>query len=84
MCMHCALPKSGMHIFFMCPTGCFSWIYVHKALGSEWLASDVGDFLNASAHRIGRWMRLFYLVFMMMTYTLWMTHNKMVMEKLLL
>ena len=71
LCPLCAVPETGTHIMFSCPAARFLWSFVHEALGSEWQALDLGEFLEVNANRTGRRRGLFWLVFAAMTWTLW-------------
>ena len=55
-----------------------------EALGPDWQAQDLGEFLEAQANCTGRRRRLFWLVFAAMTWTLWTIRNKMVIERVFL
>lgn len=81
LCLLCVVPETGMHIFFPCPAARFLWNFIHEALGPEWQASDLGEFLEAAANHTGRRRRLFWLVFAAMTWTLWNIRNKMVIDR---
>ena len=76
--------ESETHIIFSCPAARFLWSFVSKALGPEWQALDLGEFLEVNANRTGRRRRLFLLVFAVMTWTLWTTCNKMVIKRVFL
>ena len=84
LCPLCAVPETGTHILFSCPAARFLWSFVHEALGPEWQALDLGEFLEVNANRTGRRRRLFWLVFAAMTWTLWTIRNKMVIERVFL
>jgi hypothetical protein len=62
----------------------FLWSFVAEALGPEWQALDLGEFLEVHANRSGKRRRLFWFVFASMTWTLWTTRNKMVIEHIFL
>jgi hypothetical protein len=49
--------------------------------GPAWQARDLGVFLEAQANRTGTRRRLFWFIFAAMSWTLWITRNKMVIEK---
>jgi hypothetical protein len=72
------------HIIFTCPVARFLWSFVVKALGPEWQALDLGEFLEVRANRTGGRRCLFWLVFTAMSWTLWTIRNKMVIEHILL
>ena len=80
LCPLCAVPESGLHILFLCPAARFSWSFVHEALGPDWAALDLAEFLEVRANTTGKGRRLFWLVFAAMTWTLWTIRNKMVIE----
>ena len=69
-CPQCAVPESGTHILFSCPAARFLWSFLAEALGTEWQAQDLGEFLEVQANRTGRRRRLFWLMFAAMTWTL--------------
>jgi hypothetical protein len=69
---------------FACSAARFLWSFVAEALGPEWQALDLGEFLEVHANRPGKRRRLFWLVFASMTWTLWTTRNKMVIERIFL
>ena len=69
-CPLCAVPESGTHILFLCPAARFFWSFLAEALGPEWQAQDLGEFLEVQANCTGRRRRLFWLMFAAMTWTL--------------
>jgi hypothetical protein len=69
---------------FACSAARFLWSFVAEALGPEWQALDLGEFLEVHANRPGKRRRLFWLVFASMTWTLWTTRNAMVIERIFL
>ena len=83
-CPLCAVPETGVHILFSCPAAHFLWSFVSEALGPEWQARDLGEFLEVQANRTGKRSRLFWLVFGALTWTLWTIRNKMVIERVFL
>ena len=83
-CPLCAVPESRTHILFSCPAARFLWNVVAEALGPEWQAQDLGEFLEVQANRTVRRRRLFWLVFAAMTWALWTIRNKMVIERVFL
>jgi hypothetical protein len=54
------------------PTTRLLWSFVFEALGPEWQALDLDEFLEEHANRTGRRRHLFWLVFAAMTWTLWL------------
>jgi hypothetical protein len=66
-CPLCDIPESTHHIVFACPDASLLWSFVSEALGPEWQALDLGEFLEEHANRTGRRRRLFWLVFAVMT-----------------
>ena len=56
-----------MDILFTCPVARFLWSFVTEALGPEWRARDLGEFLEVQANRTGKGRRLFWLVFATIT-----------------
>jgi hypothetical protein len=52
---------------FVCPAARFLWSFVARALGPEWQALDLGEFLEEHANRTSKRRRLFWLVFASMT-----------------
>ena len=83
-CPLCAVPESGTHILFSCPAARFLWSFLAEALGPEWQAQDLAEFLEVQANRTGKRRRLFWVVFAAMTWTLWTIRNKMVIERVFL
>ncbi|KAE8812710.1 dna replication licensing factor mcm2 [Hordeum vulgare] len=81
ICPLCHVPETGSHILFSCVTAQALWCFVREALGPEWEAYDLADFLQVRATQVGCKRRLFWLVFAAMMWTLWTTRNKMVIEK---
>ena len=79
-CPLCAVPETGTHILFSCPAARFLWSFLAEALGPEWQARDLAEFLEVQANHTGRRRSLFWLVFAAMTWTLWTIRNKMVIE----
>jgi hypothetical protein len=69
---------------FACPAARFLWSFVSEALGPEWQALELGEFLEEHANRTGRRKRLFWLVFASITWTLWTIRNKLVIESIFL
>ena len=53
---------------------------VREALGPDWAALDLAEFLEVRANTTGKGRHLFWLVFAAMTWTLWTIRNKMVIE----
>ena len=45
-CPLCAVPESGTHILFSCPAAHFLWSFMAEALGPEWQARDLAEFLE--------------------------------------
>ena len=83
-CPLCAVPETGVHILFTCPAARFLWSFIAEALGPEWQARDLGEFLEVQANRTSKGRRLFWLVFAAITWTLWTIRNKMVIERVFL
>ncbi|KAK1618982.1 hypothetical protein QYE76_024499 [Lolium multiflorum] len=71
LCPLCAVPETTTHIMFSCPAARFLWSFLQEALGPEWQASVLGEFIEAHANNTGRRRRLFWLVFAALTWTLW-------------
>ena len=84
ICPLCDVPETGHHIFFACTTARFLWRFVREALGPDWEATDLAEFVQANANQPNIRRRLFWLVFAALTWTLWMTRNKMVIERVFL
>jgi hypothetical protein len=82
LCPLCAVPETTTHIMFSCPAARFLWSFLQEALGPEWQASVLGEFIEAHANNTGRRRRLFWLVFAALTWTLWTVRNKMVIERI--
>ena len=68
------------YILFSCPAARFLWSFLAEALGPEWKALDLAEFLEVQANHTGRRRSLFWLVFAAMTWTLCTIRNKMVIE----
>jgi hypothetical protein len=83
-CPLCDVPETTHHIIFTCPAARFLWSFVAEALGPEWQAFDLGEFLEVRANRTGGRRRLFWLVFASMSWVLWTIRNKMVIEHIFL
>uniref|UniRef100_A0A8I6X3U8 Reverse transcriptase domain-containing protein n=1 Tax=Hordeum vulgare subsp. vulgare TaxID=112509 RepID=A0A8I6X3U8_HORVV len=81
LCPLCQIPETGTHILLSCISAQELWCYVREALGPEWAAHDFAEFLHVRATQDGRKRRLFWLVFAALTWTLWTTRNKMVIER---
>jgi hypothetical protein len=75
LCPPCAILELTHHIVFACPADRLLWSFVFEALGPEWQALDLGEFLEEHANRTGRRRRLFWLEFAVMTWTLWTIRN---------
>ncbi|KAE8785065.1 abc transporter g family member 37 [Hordeum vulgare] len=80
-CPLCHVPENGTHILSSCVVAQALWGFVREALGPEWEAHDLADFLHARATQAGRKRRLFWLIFAALSWTLWTTRNKMVIER---
>ncbi|KAE8814193.1 abc transporter g family member 37 [Hordeum vulgare] len=80
-CPLCHVPETGSHIMFSCVAAQALWCFVREALGPEWEASDLADFLQVQDTQVGHKRRLFSLVFAAIMWTLWTTRNKMVIER---
>ena len=81
LCPLCLVPETGTHIVFSCVAAQALWCFVREALGPEWEAHDLAEFLQVRATQVGRKRRLFWLIFAAMMWTLWTTRNKMVIER---
>ncbi|KAE8783440.1 dna replication licensing factor mcm2 [Hordeum vulgare] len=81
ICPLCHVPETGSHILFSWVAAQALWCFVREALGPEWEASNLADFLHVRATQVGHKCRLFWMVFAAMMWTLWTTRNKMVIEK---
>jgi hypothetical protein len=77
ICPLCSVPETGSHIMFFSTAARALWSFVRDALGPDWDAGDLAEFLQARATQAGR---LFWLIFAALTWTLWTTRNKMVIE----
>ncbi|KAE8796507.1 Signal recognition particle 54 kDa protein, chloroplastic [Hordeum vulgare] len=80
-CPLCHVPDNGTHILFSCVAAQALWGFVPEALGPEWEAHDLADFLQVRATQAGRKRRLFWLIFATPSWTLWTTRNKTVIER---
>jgi hypothetical protein len=83
LCLLCVVPETTTHIMFSCPAAQFLWSFLQEALGPEWQASALGEFIEVHANNTGRRRRLFWLLFAALTWTLWTVRNKMVIERIL-
>jgi hypothetical protein len=81
LCPLCAAPEDTRHIMFSCPAARLLWSFLQEALGPEWQALDLGEFLEVQANHSGSRKRLFWLLFATMSWTLWNVRNKMVIER---
>ncbi|KAE8797566.1 hypothetical protein D1007_27219 [Hordeum vulgare] len=81
LCPLCHVPETGTHIIFSCVADQALWGFVHETLGPEWEAHNLTEFLQIRANQAGRKRRLFWLIFAALTWTLWTTRNKMVIER---
>ena len=81
LCPLCHFLETGTHILFSCVAAQALWCFVREALGPEWEAHDLAEFLQVRATQVGRKRRLFWLIFAAMMWTLWTTRNKMVIER---
>lgn len=84
LCPLCGVLENGTHILFSCTAARSLWSFVREALGPEWEASDLASFLQARALQTGRQRHLFWLIFAALSWTLWTTRNKMVIERVFL
>lgn len=53
VCLFCGVLETGTHIFFACPAVQFLCCFVREALGPEWEALDMTEFLKTRANRPG-------------------------------
>lgn len=60
------------------------WNFVREALGPGWKALDMVGFLQTHANQTRRRKHLFWLVFAAVTWTLWTTCNKIMIEQVFL
>ena len=77
------LPRPGngnAHFVLVCSSTAL-WCFVREALGPEWEAHDLAEFLQVRATQVGRKRRLFWFIFVAMMWTLWTIRNKMVIER---
>ncbi|KAE8809300.1 hypothetical protein D1007_14083 [Hordeum vulgare] len=81
ICPLCHVPETSSHILFSCVAAQALWCFVPEALGPEWEASDLADFLQVRGTQVGHKRRLFWMVFAAMMWTLWTTRNNMMIEK---
>ena len=63
LCPLCVVPKTGTHILFSCTAVRVLWTYVREALGPEWEALNLAEFLQLIAVQPSRHCRLFWLIF---------------------
>uniref|UniRef100_A0ACD6AGQ7 Uncharacterized protein n=1 Tax=Avena sativa TaxID=4498 RepID=A0ACD6AGQ7_AVESA len=77
LCPLCGIPETGAHIMFACPAARFLWSFIRDALGPDWQTHDLGEFLETQANQAGKGRRLFWLVFVAMSWSLWNIRNKM-------
>uniref|UniRef100_A0A453QXL4 Reverse transcriptase zinc-binding domain-containing protein n=1 Tax=Aegilops tauschii subsp. strangulata TaxID=200361 RepID=A0A453QXL4_AEGTS len=63
LCPLCHVPETGTHILFSCVAAQALWCFVREALGPEWEAHDLAEFLQVRATQVGRKRRLFWLIF---------------------
>ncbi|KAE8775755.1 putative NOT transcription complex subunit VIP2 [Hordeum vulgare] len=80
-CPLCHVPENGTHILFSCEAAQALWGFIREVLGPEWEAHDLADFLQVRATQAGRKRRLFWLIFAALSWTLWTTRSKMVIER---
>ena len=66
---------------FSCMAARALWSFGRDALGPDWEAGDLAEFLQARATQTGHKRRLFWLIFAAISWTLWTTPNKMVIER---
>jgi len=81
ICPLCAGPETRTHILFSCTAARVLWTFVREALGPDWEALNLAEFLQLQAIQPARHRRLFWLIFATMSWTLWTTRNKMVIDK---
>jgi hypothetical protein len=48
LCPLCGVPEMTHHSMFACPAARFLWSFVAEALGPEWQALDLGEFLKGA------------------------------------
>uniref|UniRef100_A0A8I7BI37 Reverse transcriptase zinc-binding domain-containing protein n=1 Tax=Hordeum vulgare subsp. vulgare TaxID=112509 RepID=A0A8I7BI37_HORVV len=53
ICPLCHVPETGSQILFSCVAAHALWCFVREALGPEWEASDLADFLQVRATQVG-------------------------------
>lgn len=54
ICPMCHVPGTGTHILFSCVAAQALWCFVREALGPEWEAHDLANFLQVRATQAGR------------------------------
>lgn len=62
-------------------TEMFVWNFVCETLGTDWEALDLAEFIHTKDNQAGRRRHLFWLVFAALTWILWTTRNKLVIER---
>jgi hypothetical protein len=67
MCPLYAVHETTHHIIFTYPATRFLWSFIAEALGPEWQALNLSEFLEKHAKLYRR--RLFWLVFAAMTWS---------------
>uniref|UniRef100_A0A8R7K1N1 Reverse transcriptase zinc-binding domain-containing protein n=1 Tax=Triticum urartu TaxID=4572 RepID=A0A8R7K1N1_TRIUA len=82
MCPLCSILETGTHILFSCSAARALWSFIREALGSDWEAGDLAEFLQGRATQPGHKRRLFWCIFVALMWTLWTTLNKMVIEQI--
>lgn len=62
LCTLCTVPKNGTRILFSCTAARVLRTFIHEALGPDWVALDLAEFLQTRATQPGRHRRLFWLI----------------------
>lgn len=84
LCPLCGAQETRTNIFFACIAAYFLWCFSRDALGPEWEALDVVEFLDTRVNQVGRRICLLLFVFAAMTWTFWTTRNMVVIERVFL
>ena len=80
-CALCGEMESADHIFFECSLAKFAWSAMRQALGRDWGPSSFAHLLLILSNLSGRDRKLFWVLFLAQSWALWLTRNKLALEK---
>jgi hypothetical protein len=80
-CALCGAPEDAAHIFFTCSLALFAWSVLRQLLGCAWRPASFAQFHHILSSLAGLPRRMLWLLFLAQSWALWLTRNKMSIEK---